>query len=191
MSTNGLPAWEIQNDVRMYLNMCKWRYTKLMPVVFRYEFLEAVISHILEKVRPIMADVVTTEKERQAMELDFVSKFFLSNMAWFNDVKRYFKSEIRKSNDDQYNYELSQVFLKIQTIAKGSDKSTINKWNFDLQQEVNQTVTEVDASAWQQYRYLTDVIVEDSRKAVDLWLDPIIRDEMQASMINRGQNDEN
>ena len=107
MSGNGLPAWEIQNDVRMYLNMCKWRYTKLMPTLFRYEFMEGVINQILLKVRPLISEMNLTKKQQEAVELDFVSKFFLSNMAWFNDVKRYFKSEIRKSNDDQVNYELS------------------------------------------------------------------------------------
>jgi hypothetical protein len=39
----------------------------------------------------------------------------------------------------------------------------------------------VSNQAWQQYRYLTNVIVDDSRKAVDIWLDPIIKAQKQAS----------
>lgn len=72
-----------------------------MPTHFRYEFLEEVISHILKKVRPVMADLGLSGKEQERVELAFVSKFFLSNMAWFNDVKRFFKEELRKSNDEQ------------------------------------------------------------------------------------------
>lgn len=54
MGATGLPVWEIQADVRTYLNMVKWRYTKLMPTYFRYEFLESLISHMTQKVRPIV-----------------------------------------------------------------------------------------------------------------------------------------
>ena len=28
---DGIESWEIEDDIRMYANMFKWRYTNLMP----------------------------------------------------------------------------------------------------------------------------------------------------------------
>ena len=103
----GLPVWEIQNDMRIYLNMYKWRYTKIMPTNFKYEFLEKLIERILTKINPYIEKTGMNDANKERVKLGFVSKFFLSNMAWFNDVKRYFKEELRQNNDDQANYLLS------------------------------------------------------------------------------------
>ena len=53
----GLPLWEIQDDIRFLANMHKWRYSKVLPINFRHEFMIRVTKYILDRLPEIKNDM--------------------------------------------------------------------------------------------------------------------------------------
>jgi len=64
-----------------------------------------VTVNILENLRPKILQWNTAmqgkdqEKQLEKMEMVFIGKFWFSNLAWLNEIKRFFKTELRKVND--------------------------------------------------------------------------------------------
>jgi len=61
------------------------------------------------------------------MEMIFIGKFFFSNLAWLNEVKRFFKNELRIVNDQQVNILVADTIMTINKIAKNDPNNKINK----------------------------------------------------------------
>lgn len=81
---------------------------------------------------------LTVEELRKQIEKTFIARFWFSNMAWFNEMKRFFKIEMRYVGDDIVNQALANLTYKITAITEFSE--LINAENFDLDDAVQNEI---------------------------------------------------
>ena len=84
------------------MNMFKWRYTNILPVNFRHEFMIKVTKLLLQEVEQDVERVISSNNGtvfrkvpadlKSKVELIFAGRFWYSNVACFNEIKRYFKN---------------------------------------------------------------------------------------------------
>lgn len=97
---------------------------------------------------------------RKQIEKTFIARFWFSNMAWFNEMKRFFKIEMRYVGDDIVNQALANLTYKITAITEFSE--LINAENFDLDDVVqNEILPFVKEEIWFEYNDLYNVLLRE------------------------------
>lgn len=115
---DGLSQFELMNDMRMYANMYKFRYTNLLPRNFRHEFMIETTRMLLEELEREVVLPDVDDETKSSIQKVFAGKFWFSNMAWFNELKRYFKIEMRYMNDGIVDSILADFALRLEAIAE-------------------------------------------------------------------------
>lgn len=103
---------------------------------------------------------LTVDELRKQIEKTFIARFWFSNMAWFNEMKRFFKIEMRYVGDDIVNQALANLTYKITAITEFSE--LINAENFDLDDVVqNEILPFVKEEIWFEYNDLYNVLLRE------------------------------
>lgn len=98
---------ELTNDMTIFVNMFKRQFANILPVNFRHELMIKISKHIDTKISSFVdlmifenKDSSSTMEAKEKVKEIFTGRFWFSNMAYFNELKRYFKSSIVYMSDD-------------------------------------------------------------------------------------------
>lgn len=157
----GVKQSEIEYDIHTFMNMFKWRYTNILPVNFRHEFLINITNVVLENVDEDIDYIISKDKSgnlpknlKENMEKIFVSRFWFSNMAMFNEIKRYFKLEIRDISDEDFADKFIDLSNNLTKIASKDENHLINNGNFDVMNEIMDLTEVIQNDIWHEYNIL-------------------------------------
>jgi hypothetical protein len=157
----GVKQSEIEYDIQTFMNMFKWRYTNILPVNFRHEFLINITNVVLENVDEDIDYIISKDKNenlpknlKENMEKIFVSRFWFSNMAMFNEIKRYFKLEIRDISDEDFADKFIDLSNNLTKIASKDENHLINSDNFDVMNEIMDLIEVIQNDIWHEYNIL-------------------------------------
>lgn len=89
-------------------------------------------------------------------------------MAWFNELKRYFKIETRWINNGIVDSLLADYSVRLEAIAERDPTGRIHAQNFDLEREVaDGLIAAIRTEVWHEYYYLAEDLVAEAREAID------------------------
>jgi len=91
---------------------------------------------------------------KENMEKIFVSRFWFSNMAMFNEIKRYFKLEIRDISDEDFADKFIDLSNNLTKIASKDENHLINNGNFDVMNEIMDLTEVIQNDIWHEYNIL-------------------------------------
>lgn len=112
----------------------------MLPLNFRHEMMIDVTMELKNALQVYLDKMdftggtgdISSDQLKKQVEKVFVSRFWFTNMAWFNEMKRFFKLETRYINDDVADIYLADLHHNISEVAKFSPLINFGNFNLDF-----------------------------------------------------------
>lgn len=128
------------------------------------EPLKAVVSM---ETRASSAEEKANLKEN--LSLIFIGRFWFSNMAWFNEMKRYLKLQMRDVNSHYVDMQLADLAYNLTLITAGGHGHLVNAGNFDLDNTVANMIEQIEHNVWYEYGYQSQGLLNDATYQIISW----------------------
>lgn len=104
------------------------------------------------------------------MELVFVARFWFSNIAWFNEIKRFSKLEIKDFTNSIVSEIMSEMEMNLTKVAQNDKNNKIGHWNYELGENLSDLIEKVTTEIWNEYNLLVQDLLYEGEGDVELFL---------------------
>lgn len=110
---------------------------------------------------------ITDSKFKQKVKEIFIGRYWFSNVAYFNEMKRYLKLSLLYFNDMAVQEQLGDLAFDLEGIKEESPNHKISAQNFDLVAEGNSIIDKVTREFWMNYHNFTEPLIDEMLDCVD------------------------